>query len=452
VKLSFSAPIAFLVVAILVFDAAPAYPQAPGSERSPGGLFGGEDARRRVSHKLDFSLSLVEANDSDVPAELFRIGPADTMLGGYSTMFMGTGEYRWKGSHVEVGATGASVVRRYNQLQDVRVVSHTAGVGLSARLGGRTTLLANQTAAYSPSYLYGLFPSDAVSTPGHTVPAAPDYAIGDSESYFYGTTLTLTHGLTVRNRLSATGEFQYTDYLHEVGTRHDLNSRGIRGEFSRNLARSTAAGIGYRYRTGKFGYVAEATETEPGVSATEHRVDVGLEYLRPLSAIRQMVFEVSVGSSIMNTPVPTDAAVGAGRFYRLSSDVAVTWQFTNSWQARGTFRRGLEYVAQLSEPVFVDGLSGELGGFITPRIDVAGSARYSSGASAFNRSALTFDTYGADLRIRYGLTRSLAVYGQYLYYYYDFQRNTQLPTGIPLGLERNGIRVGLTLWVPVLRR
>ncbi|MCA1652537.1 MAG: hypothetical protein LC753_20480 [Acidobacteria bacterium] len=325
-------------------------------------------------------------------------------------------------------------------------------MGLSARLGERTTLLANQTAAYSPSYLYGLFPSDAVSTPGYAVPAAPDYAIGDSESYSYGTTLTLTHGLSLRSRLSATGEFQYTDYLNNMGTRRDLNSQGIRGEFSRNLTQNTAVRAGYRYRTGKFGHVADAVATEPGASATEHGGELSAQYSRPLSPVQQLAVECSFGWSRVNTPVSSAAGPGTGRFYRLSSDVAVAWQFTTSWQTRATFSRGLEYIAQLGEPVVIDGFSAELGGFITPRIDVLASARYSSGASALNRDTLVFDTYGADLRVRYALTRSLAVYGQYLYYYYEFQRNTRLPTGIPSGLERNGLRAGLTLWVPALRR
>jgi hypothetical protein len=450
VELTFRGPIVFLV--IFLYGAAPAFSQATGSQPSPGGLFGGGNVDRRVHHKLDFSLSLVEANDSDTPAELRGIGPSDTLLSGYSTMFMGNAEYHWDRSRVQVGATGASVLRRYNQLQGVRSVSASGGLGLSVRLGGRTTLLANQSAAYSPSYLYGLFPSDAVKDLGEAVPVAPDYAINDSESYFYDTTLTLTRGLTRRSRLSATGEFQYTDYLHETGTRRDLNSGGVHGEFSSNLARNTAVRVGYRYRTGKFGYATGAIATEPGISATEHGVDVGVEYSRPLSATRRMSFEFSFGSSIVNTPGSSVAETGTGPFYGLSGDLGVTWQFTRGWQTRATFRRGLEYVAQLSEPVFATGFSADVGGFIARRIDVLASVRYSRGASALNRDVLRFDTYGSDLRIRYALMRSLAAYGQYLYYFYDFTGNAQLPTGIPSGLERNGVRAGLTLWVPAVRR
>ncbi|MCA1652538.1 MAG: hypothetical protein LC753_20485 [Acidobacteria bacterium] len=82
-KLTLRAPIVFLVAAIFLSGAAPAFPQATGSQRSPGGLFGADDVQRRVRHKLDFSLSLVEANDSDTPAELRGIGPTDTLLSGY---------------------------------------------------------------------------------------------------------------------------------------------------------------------------------------------------------------------------------------------------------------------------------------------------------------------------------------------------------------------------------
>jgi hypothetical protein len=458
VKFSLRVPIVVLVVAILLSAAAPAFSQVTQSPPSPGGLFGHGDVERPVRHKLDFSLSLVEANDDDAPAELRGIDPTDTLLDtsstldGYSTLLMGNADYRWRSPRVQVGAAGASTLRYYSQLEAVRSVSQTAGFGVSARLGGRTTFFANQTAAYSPSYLYRLFPGDAVSNPGDTVPAAPDYAIRHSESYSYGTTLALTRGLTRRSRVGATGEFQHTDFLDQAGTRPGLHSLGIGAEFSRNLTRNTAMRIGYRYRTGKFGSVAEAIAREPGVSATEHGVDVGVQYSRPLSAIRRLIFEVSSGSSIVNTPVSSGDQSGTGRFYGLSGDVAVAWQFSTTWQTRGTFRRGLEYVAGLSEPVYVDGFAAELRGFMTPRIDVLAATRYSSGASALTRGAVTFDTYGGDLRIGYALTRSLAAYGQYLHYFYDFRRNARLAPGIPSSLDRNGVRAGLTLWVPTVRR
>ena len=63
-----------------------------------------------------------------------------------------------------------------------------------------------------------------------------------------------------------------------------------------------------------------------------------------------------------------------------------------------------------------------------------------------------FTTYTGDVRLRYALGRTWATYAEYLFYYYTFNRNLTLIPGIPPGLTRNGLRVGVTLWVPVRER
>ena len=119
-----------------------------------------------------------------------------------------------------------------------------------------------------------------------------------------------------------------------------------------------------------------------------------------------------------------------------------------SCRGRGTSR----YLADLPVPVFADGVGAAVDGLISRRVDVSASAGYSNGESALSRDSLRFDTYTGNLRVRYALSRTFAMYGEYLYYYYDFRGSAQLLAGIPPGLERNGVRAGLTLWVPALRR
>jgi hypothetical protein len=360
-------------------------------------------------------------------------------------MLMANMDYGWQGSRVRVGVTGASALRYYSELESVSTASYAAGFGVSARLDGRTTIFANQSVAYSPSYLYAVFPREAVTNPGTAAPPPPDYAVSDTESYFYGTTLTLTRGLSRRSHVSATGEFQYTDFLHETTRQPDLHSESVRAEYSRNLARNLALRVGYRYRSGTFGY-GSALGLAPDLSATEHGPDVGVAYTRPVSATRNIALGFSVGSSAMSVP-----GLNTSDSYRPYGEVTVGWQFSTAWQVRGTGRRGLEYVAGLSAPVFVDSFAAELGGLLHPRLNVLASARYSSGASALSSRAQPFDTYTGDFQIRYALNRELSFYGEYLYYFYDFQ-GTGLAPGIPPRLERNGVRAGLTVWVPALRR
>jgi hypothetical protein len=399
---------------------------------------------------LDFSWSIAEGYDSNVPAELQGIGPAKYAVSGGSTMFLGHMDYRWQGSRVRLAASGESAVRRYDEVRDFIPLSYSGGVDLSARLGGRTSFQAHQTAAYSPSYLYGLFPS--LKSAEVAVPVAPDYAVSDSESYIYGSTVTLTRDLSRRNRVSATGEFQYTNFLHQSPLQRDLHSTAVGGEFSRKVAPNMAIQVGYRYRTGTFGYGAGPVAMQYGVSATEHGVTVGLDYTRRLSAARQLSLSFEIGPSAVSVPASSVQQVDAGHLYRASGDVAVGWNFSGSWTTRATYSRGLEYIADLTEPVFAEGVTAEIGGLCTSRVDIVASARYSSGASAVYRDALTFDTSSADVRIRYAITSTLAVYGEYLYYYYDLRGHRQLAPGIPPGLERNAVRAGLTLWVRALRR
>ena len=445
-----------LVMALLA-DVAPALAQPVAPPRTPGSVFGGETGRK-ARETVDVSASLVYAHDSDTPAEFQGVIGSD-VLGGRSTLFNAGAEYKWEGSRVQVGATGASVLRHYSEIDD-GTISGSAGLGVSARLGSRTALSANQSLAYAPSYLYGLFPSTQSDTPGQPTTPAPatDYALDDTASYNYGTTVSLTHGLSRRSRVSASGEYHVTDFLRETQGRRDLNVGTARGDFGTNVTRHVEIRAGYHYRTGSFAY-AGALASGADASSTEHGLDLGVEYSRPVSASRRMVFAFEFGPATTTIPVTTISGTTTSaltttdeRVLRYTSDGSVTWEFSRSWNTRIAARRSLEYIAQLAEPVFVDGVSAEVGGVLSSRLDVQGALRYSNGASASTAGALKFDTYSAETLARYGLSRSLALYVQYVYYFYDFQQKTALPGGLPPSLERNGIRVGVTVWASPLRR
>ena len=440
-------------IGVLAAGVAPAAAQSGGVDGRAGGLFGSGDVGRRIYQKLDFTLSVAEANDSDTPAEFTGVVPTDSYVGGYSTMMLGTAHYEWRGSRVRVAATGSSVFRHYTELHDLQTASQSAGAGLSVRLDDRTTVSANQTVAYAPSYLYGLFPGGAVDKPGDAVPTAPDYVTTDEASYLYGTTVGLTRGLNRRSQLSASGTFQYTDYPHETAQFHDLSSEGLRGDFTTHVSRNTAMRVGYHYRNGAFGVGNLGLPVDTTLSSSEHGVDVGFDYSRPVSASRRLQIAAAVGSAAVDTALRTASSTAQpARVYQMSGDAAVTWPVSTTWSARAAFRRGLDYIAQLGEPVVSTGVTAEAGGVVSTRFDVSASARYASGDSALTRSTLTFDTYSAELRLRFALSRTVAVYGQYFYYFYDFSRESQLPIGFPPSLDRTGVRAGLTLWVPAVRR
>ena len=64
----------------------------------------------------------------------------------------------------------------------------------------------------------------------------------------------------------------------------------------------------------------------------------------------------------------------------------------------------------------------------------------------------TYDTYTGNVRTRYAFTQKVAATLEYVYYFYDFGGSPLLAPGQPTRLERNGIRGGIAIWVPMIRR
>ena len=238
----------------------------------------------------------------------------------------------------------------------------------------------------------------------------------------------------------------YTDRVQETDTWSDISSYSLSGEYSRNTARNLAWSTELRYRSGQFGYRAAGTTTELALRG-------GVDYKRPLSATRQMTMAVHAGVSGADYPAASIGVIGLQRKYRTIVDGSVSYPFNQAWTATGSLRRGLEYESDLPTPVVTNGATVSLSGLLTARIDVVFSGGYATGESIVNRDTLFFNTYTGDATIRYAVSRTVAVSGEYLYYFYDIQNGALLlPPGTPPGLKRHGVRAGLTLLMPALRR
>jgi hypothetical protein len=246
-----------------------------------------------------------------------------------------------------------------------------------------------------------------------------------------------------RATISVGADVHYTDFVHNTEFQRDLDSRALDGELSYAGTRNTSVRVRYHYLTGNLGYGA-------GASTDENGLDVGMAYSRPLSATRRAFFSFSVGSSAVTTSGAPAASQLAGRLYRATADGMLGYQFMG-WEARGSYRRGLEFVPGLVQPVFTDGFTADITGLMTRRLDVALSGGYSQGASALTQNALQFDTYRASVRFQFAVAKSTAVHAEYLYYFYDFAGEAPLPLGVSPRLQRNGVRVGLRLLIPTLR-
>lgn len=442
---------ALRLVLSIVFLSAGAVPSMAQVSAGPGGLFGGDNTRPS-RHKLDLTASAIGANDSDTPTELVGVVPTESQVGGFSTMLLGNAEYRYDGSRVQAGVTGDAAFRHYAELSEAQTTTYSFGAGLTAGLSPRTSLYANQSVAYSPSYLFGLFPDGQEPGPGDSTPIAPDYVVDDTESYAYATSLGLTRGLSPRSALSLGGDYRYTNYVNETSRLTDLDSKGVHATYSRNVSKNVALSVGYRYRTGTFGYALPVLGADIGATSDEHGIDFGVRYTKPLSATRSFSLDASLGPSTVSLPPLSEAVSGDDRLLRGSGGIALGYQFIQNWQIRGAYSRRLEFIATLGQPVYADGISAELTGLPTARMEVSFSGRYSTGSSLLNVQNQLLDTTSASARMQFALSRSVAAYGEYIYYDYSFTRPVLSAPELSQRLERNGVRAGLTFWVPAFRR
>jgi hypothetical protein len=439
--------VALVVVATMgaAYQDASAQTAAP-PQRRPEGLFGGIRPDVNVPRRLDFNASLIEGYDEDIPTEAqARIDRSTPQSGGLSTMVNAGASYGWRSARTTIGANAASTVRYYNEVGAARSVGHSAGFGMSTRLPGSVTLFANQAASYSPMYFYGLFPRALDIEPGYAASTLPDYAVTDFYATTYATTTMLRKDINRRSNLTANADYTYTDRQNETDVWRDGTLYRIRGGYSVGTTRNTRLTVGASYRSGQLAYLAERAATEVGVDAL-------WDYSRPLSGTRTLTLTLGLGVAGSDVPQTIQGVDVVSRQYKSVGSIRFGYPVSGTWYIQGNFRRGLEYVMDLPTPVFANGGSVIVEGLLSRRVDVSGSAMYSSGASALYRERLQYDTYAANMRIRYAFSQMFAVHGEYLYYYYDFFGPADPETGLPLGLQRNAVRVGLSMWVPMMGR
>ena len=449
-----------LVLTMATFGAHGATPSFAQSGAVPQGAAGGNvrQAPGANGQTLDVSVSATAAYDSDLSVEPsaatpFLFGPE---LITNSNQLVGNGRYQWRARDVQFQANGTSQWVHDRRTGLITGLSHAAAGNLTARLPRHMTLLVDQTTTHTASPLYSLFPRVG-ATGGEARAVAPDSGANETETYAYAAQATLEQALTRRNSLSVStnGDYARTAGRRTTNNQSELAAYGMSSRFARLVTRNARATVRYSYRTGSFPNVNVPTLTaiKPGrgVQLSEHGAEMGLAYDRPLSPTRRMVFDVVLGGIVL---APRDQLLTGSRrlteSYRLVGEAGALYVFGKTWQAEATYRRGVDYVPGLSEPVLTDGFSGRMEGAFSRRVQLQGAVSYASGTSALLRGGASFDTYTSDVKLTVMLARALATHVQYVYYVYDFRRFGPLAAGIPPALERNGLRVGFTLSVPTL--
>ncbi len=352
-------------------------------------------------------------------------------------MAVGTAEYAHTRRRARIAATGQSAFRYFGELDRVDALGQSAGIGADIRLTRLASLRIDQSAAYTPSYLYNLIPSSTPPALGDTIETAPNFQVVHDDSYSYRSAVSLSIGGTGRGpSLQIGGGYDRTRYLTERLDRSRLTTHYGRLTFTQHLRRNLGLSGEYEYRTGNYGL---------GLS-NEHRISGGIDYTRRLSSTRDAKFRVSIGRSMLEMPFVTAESEVDDQVEPTFADASVAIELKRNWDLTGSVRRNIEYTPLFREPLLSQGASVSLTGLLTRRIDFSGTVGYADGTAALNQGN-TIKTYTGDARARFALTRSVSLFGEYVYFYYDIHgRELPVIVNLPEAFQQHGVRFGLALW------
>ena len=395
----------------------------------------------QTGQDLNLTLDLTEAYDQDVAAKVGNIP---------ISLFQGSGLYTMATPHLDFDTNSGRVKllvalgsseRYYPDLHQIIVASSSAGVGFSVQLTPQTSVSLDQSVGYSTALFNGMF-AGVAPVPGETALPASNNALTGNRSVAYATTAGFTHTISRRTAVLVHAGYRYDDFIGEQIGYADVRSQDVGGQFTYAVSRDLKLRLGYTFRKGQ--YIGSPI-------TTEHNMDIGVDYTRPISKTRKTTIALSLGPSFANGSLPSDPTLEIKRQFRAIGEATLTHRIGRTWSLKGNYRRGLGYIEGFQTPLYTVAYSASAGGFLSRRTDLTLSAAYSTGESALVGATDQFTTYSGDLRFRRVLNATWATYAEYLFYYYQFGPGVVVPPGVPPGLTRNGVRVGLTMQMPVMR-
>lgn len=397
-------------------------------------IFGGEPERPGQTNRLDIRLSGAVSYDDQLLAEPSEPTEAPAARGGGFPSGNVIMTYRRGTGAATLDATAATAVQHYSQRDEALNRSHSGGLTLNVPLGRRATFRIAQTASFATfSTLLGL-PGSAIADPGVSLPGGElldpgeSYGVSDNGGWQLNTHAAVSREIGRRGSLEGRYGFARTDLSDLLAT---FNEAGIR--YSHGLTRQAAVVAGYSYQRGR-----TATTSE----VVFHNIDLGLSYSRQLPGLRNTSLSLSTGSALLET--------SSDREVSLLGDLRLVHLMGRTWTAALGYHRGVEFMSVLGQVVSSDSVTGTMNGFLTPRLETWISTSYSRGNLGSDAgSPLT--SFAGIARTQFAISRRLALDAQYIHYFHRFGAAAVLPVPVMQDLQRNAVRVGLTLLLPVVR-
>ncbi len=408
---------------------------APPATRPAQGLF---DRAPENNQQLDLSMLFLSAYDDNLAAnDSGGTNPVNSQTqrgGGYDGLTSRVA-YSKKFSHGTIAFSEGSSVRYYPSLADIVSLQHAAIAGATVQVQGMRISI-GQTLEYLPFFAFANTPKLFDSATAELPPVVGDQAMVRRDQRVFSSSLGVTQQLGGRTSLSANANLRRANFLSEsIGqTTKELGAR-----LSRKLTRDLSIVLGYSYQDGV--YAPTAIDAVP---VRIHNLDVGVDYNHALGRTRRTTIGFTTGSSEIDgdSRGPQRQFTGSARLNR---------EIGRTWHATALYRRGAGFVDGFAQPMFADSVATSIGGTISRRVELALVGNYSKGGIGFGAGSSENKSYNGSAKARIAIARRLVVSAEYFYFRYHFADAAVLPAGVPADVNRQGARIGLELWLPVIR-
>jgi hypothetical protein len=410
------------------------------------GLFGGgptPDTNRSRS-ELTFASNLQLGYDTWLapPGATVPTSPTQPRESGYT--FTGAAALSYFRGRTQRSLTVDGLVRSngYDGIDTGSTLGATALVSAVTNLGRATQLRASLEAGYEPTLVLGGEQPVAVD-PAAPVVSAPDVTSGylEQRSWSSGSSVSLDHRWTPRQTTTVGGAYTRQQYLDDLG--YDMRSRAGHALHSWSFSRTSSVRLLYGFNESDFDLSDVLTTT-----TTDQNVELGFAYNRRLSPTRRLQIEARGGATHVDGLRPEDRS--RLTYWVPSGGGSISLDVSRSWSIVGDYNRYVDVLQGVSQTSFAaDSASASLNGLIGRRIEASLYATYSNGTSGGADTTGRFENYSGAVQVLYALARWCATTVNYDYYAYRFQDVADLPSGFPPDFDRQAIRVGFTVWLPL---
>jgi hypothetical protein len=417
-------------IALMLSTARVGYGQSAATGRSFHGLFGPAPDDQTRPSQLDLNWSLYGAQDIDDTGllDLDRALPASQTYSGANMSLA----YTRRALHKTLKLNATSATRYYPDLDRLVSTRYSGDVMFTIVPADRWQVQTSGTVSYSPFYQVVLGASPGL--PGGEL-AGPnaDYAAARQESLTYASYLGARRTFSPTSSMDMSYEMRYTQFL---GAAQFADQRaGFR--YTRAVSKSFALNLGYRQSA-----VTPVRGSEERAIYGSN-VDIGLGYNRTLFSSSRTSISFTSGTSTVST--------AAGSQFMVTGSARLTRQMSRLWTAQLLYDRGVQVPEGTLRPFFSDTVTGSISGYLNRRVVFRAFPSYARGTAGVGAQSNPYDSLSSTTRLEVALGRRVAVYLEHFYYRYAFANNNDLPPMLAGGLNRNGARVGLTLWTPVIR-